>query len=92
MPKGHKVTAKKLPPLETGGEVVLAYDEIQHKADEIFELLRVLPGPKDAITVISAVFIELMRASFPPEYRSEAKSAVDEFAKFVKQELDRGWQ
>jgi hypothetical protein len=82
----------KMPPLEMGGDVVLSDNELQEKADEIFEILRVLPGPKDACAVYTGAYLQFIEASFPPEYRDQAKLAVDEFAKFIKSELDRGWQ
>lgn len=80
------------PPLETEGTGTLSSAEIQIKADKIFELLRVLPSPKDAATVLTTVYLNVLQAAFPPEYRNEAKKAVDTFAEFVKSELDEGWQ
>lgn len=64
---------------------------IEKASEEIFDILRICDGPKDAALVFASAYIKFLHATFPPELKKAASEAVDVMAKTVKAELDLGW-
>jgi hypothetical protein len=66
--------------------------EIFKAADEIFEILRVMPTPKDAAPALLYAHLGMMKACFPQERKQEAFAAIDVHCELLKKFLNEGWQ
>lgn len=79
-------------PLDLSGKGLATDHAIDICAREIFQLLSEFDSPKDAGSAITLAYWFVIKAAFPPEYRTEAKEAVDASMELIKTFIDEGWQ
>lgn len=66
--------------------------ELMYACDCIFDILKEFASPKDAACALALAHFKLIKAAFPPKFKTEAIVALDAHNKTVKEFVEEGWQ
>lgn len=78
--------------IDLSGQGTATDFEIDSCAKEIFERITLFDSPKDAASALTIAQWYMMKATFPPECRAEAKDAIQATCDLLKSLVDDGWQ